>query len=86
MCKRRLSFTFYFAPVGNLGAYKIVQKKLIVLDLKVKLDFLNRKFYAYFKNGLNLENPIKNESVDPCIYSKHNSKYIPAYIYIYSIL
>ena len=57
LCKRRFSFTFYFAPVGN---YKIV-----ILDLSLKLDSLILKLYVDLKNGFNLENPIIRNSVYP---------------------
>ena len=56
LCKRRLSFTFYFAPVGNRrsletgGASKIV----IFRSKSLKLDSIEPKINI--KNGLNLKN------------------------------
>ena len=59
--------------------YKIVQTKIIItkcthfrnlynctfLSTSLKLGSFIQKLYVDFKNGLNLENPITNESVDP---------------------
>ena len=50
----------YSFQLETLGDCKIV----ILRSKNLKLD-LKRKLYVDFKNGLNLENPIKNESVDP---------------------
>ena len=38
---------------------------LFIKSTSLKLDSLNRKLYVDIKNGLNLENLITNESVDP---------------------
>ena len=113
LCKRRFSFTFYFASVGNykmvifrskpkirlidteivcrfkkwfqswksdykelcIPLYKIVQTEIILflpnylLQLETsgayKIFIFKSGWYVDFKNGLNLENPITNESVDP---------------------
>ena len=63
LCKRRLSYFYQITPLQleTLGAYKIV----IFRSTSLKLGLLIRKLYVNFKNGLNLENPITNESVDP---------------------
>ena len=63
MCKRRLSYFYQITPLQleTLGAYKIV----IFRSTSKKFGSLIRKLYVNFKNGLNLENPITNESVDP---------------------
>ena len=51
----------YSLQLKTLEVFKIVIFKFTSL----KLGLLNRKLYIDFKTGLNLENPITNEAVDP---------------------
>ena len=62
MCKQRLSYFYQITKLQleTSGAFKIV----IFRSISLKLDFLSRKLYVDLRNGLNLENPITNESVD----------------------
>ena len=39
-------------------------------SISIKLGSLNRKFFLNIKNGLNLENPITNKSVDPYVQTE----------------
>ena len=65
----------------GVGAYKIV----ILNPTSLKMGSLNRKFYVNIKNGLDLENPVTNESVGP--YSRFlDTLYIstPSALILYS--
>ena len=51
----------YSFQLETLEAFKIVVKR----STSLKLELLNRKLYVDLKNGLNFENLITNESVNP---------------------
>jgi len=54
-------YQIYSFQLETLGVFKIG----IFKSTSLKLGSLNRKFLVDYKNGLNLENLITNESVDP---------------------